>query len=127
MANDPLGNLFVRRIAAQGEITVLNGQVKLLKEEVKHIDQNIRTFIEDNKLEAVRKHGYLAKMSTKVGVKVEDWEKVYEYIFDKRATWLLYKRLKQDALQEMYEQEEQLPGASIHEYLELTVAKTKST
>jgi hypothetical protein len=125
MAVDKIGALIDSRIMHKARITELNKEVKAEQQEIDEIDRQLYDFLNDSQLDRVSKHGYTASLRRHVGIGPDpDWEQIFNYIVENNATHLLYKQLIKSALEEMYDNNESLPGANLQPYVKVSVVKT---
>lgn len=124
MTHIDLGALFEKRQALKEANTRLNEQLNTNKADLKQVDEALGRSIRDLGVDSMKKGGYTASFEKKIGVKVNDWDKVFDYIFENEARHMLRRQLLQDPLQEMFEECEALPGAELYEYEKLSVKKT---
>lgn len=122
-----LGTLMKLREDQKDELAEVNEIAKTLRGAIEDTEERIKMEMQKQGLDKngrVSLNGYTAYYENKTGIEVENWDKVYGFIFDERAAHLLHKRLKQDALAEMVENNQTLPGATLTTYPELVVKKT---
>ena len=120
---DRLGELLSKRLELAEQVTLLNSQVKTAKLGMEAIDIEVAKYLKESKLDSVKKDRHEAGFEEKVGYTVDDWDTVWNYIFESKAAHLLRKQLIQEAVAEMYENGEALPGATLYTYEKLFVRK----
>lgn len=76
-------------------------------------------------LEQVRKGGYSATVSKTVVPNVQDWDKVYEYIKDNDALYLLERRMLSTAWRELHNAGIEIPGTEASTRVDVSVRNVK--
>jgi hypothetical protein len=124
MSKDKLGSLLAERVDLKTLISQFNKEIANTKKQIDVIDEQLTGFLTESGLDAIKKDGYTVKLAEKVGLKVENWDDVWDFIITNNRRELLRKQLIQAALEEMYEAEETMPGAELYTYSQLDVKKT---
>jgi hypothetical protein len=124
MSKDKLGSLLAERVDLKTLISQFNKEIANTKKQIDVIDEQLTGFLTESGLDAIKKDGYTVKLAEKVGLKVENWDDVWDFIITNNRRELLRKQLIQAALEEMYEAEETMPGAELYTYRQLDVKKT---
>ena len=119
-----LGALFNKRLELKMELAECSKREKLLKEGVDAIDAQLKKFLYDSDVDKVAKDGFTAKIATKTGTKVEDWDKLYQYITENNRFDMLQRRLVVAPFKEAQENEQTIPGVEIYDYTDLSVTRT---
>lgn len=83
------------------EVDVLNESIKKRKERIDTIEYMVKSFLEKNGLDATKVSGMKFSIKQKMGFKVEDWQKVWDWVSGSGNTQVIRKQLNSTSLQEL--------------------------
>ena len=121
MNNIKTGELINQRLAIRKQLADLAEQEKLLKEQEKAVDYQLRQHMEDQGLSKFSNDQATISISKQIVPQVEDWTALHQHILDTGEFELMQRRPAVKAYRELREAGQTIPGVVDFEKVTLNV------
>jgi len=103
----------------------LSHEVDRLKEEEKLLKNNIIDLMEKSggTMTGILGAHCRVKLVPKVDVRVMDWDAVWDYIYEHRASEMVQRRIGVTAVRDRWDMGDEVPGVERYEYNDLSITK----
>lgn len=101
----------------------LSRRISKLKENREFLQRQVISLMKDMGVDRTGIDVANMAIQTKKYPQPADWDQIYDYIYQNNAGYLLQRRLSSRAINEVFENGEEVPGISFYEQDELSVTR----